>query len=362
MKNITLFIGSLSSGGAEHQLVQLANLLSELGYKITIVTYADIPDHYQFNNGIRRIQLAKGKHSVIKFYAIFTYFLKVKTDCVISYTQRSSSFALPSLFLRRKIKVIVGERNLSTGNVSFLERLLFAFLYKRANYIVPNSFSQTNYILDKYPSYRQKVKTIINYTDIQLYKGEIFPDSNIVKIGVFARYTQQKNCKRFIEAINLLKTKTNISFEVHWYGNKKVHNNFSTYYLELEELVSSYGLNNVFYLHNQVREVQNVICNLELLCLPSLYEGFSNSLSEYVCCSRPVLASNVSDNSVMVHDGENGFLFDPYDVENICNSFLKYFNLSKKQRIEMGKNSRIIAEKLFDKQRFIESYIQLIGK
>ena len=34
MKRVTLFIAALSSGGAEHQLTILANLLVERGYEV----------------------------------------------------------------------------------------------------------------------------------------------------------------------------------------------------------------------------------------------------------------------------------------------------------------------------------------
>ena len=97
-----------------------------------------------------------------------------------------------------------------------------------------------------------------------------------------------------------------------------------------------------------------------MMCLPSLHEGFSNSISEYICCGRPVICSDVSDNSVMVHDGENGFLFDPLNVESIMEAFVRYFDISFEQRDKMGVRSREIAESLFDKDKFIESYIKLI--
>ena len=62
----------------------------------------------------------------------------------------------------------------------------------------------------------------------------------------------------------------------------------------------------------------------------------------------------------MVHDGDNGFLFDPLNVESIMEGFVKYFETSLEQRVQMGVRSREIAESLFDKNKFIESYIKLI--
>ena len=62
----------------------------------------------------------------------------------------------------------------------------------------------------------------------------------------------------------------------------------------------------------------------------------------------------------MVHDGVNGFLFAPTDVNSMCDAFCKFFQLTQNQIIEMGVNSRQIAETLFDKDNFINSYVRLI--
>lgn len=41
-------------------------------------------------------------------------------------------------------------------------------------------------------------------------------------------------------------------------------------------------------------------------------------------------------------------------------AFVRYFDISAEQRDKMGVRSREIAESLFDKNKFIESYIKLI--
>ena len=58
--------------------------------------------------------------------------------------------------------------------------------------------------------------------------------------------------------------------------------------------------------------------------------------------------------------GVNGFLFAPTDVNSMCDAFCKFFQLTQNQIIEMGVNSRQIAETLFDKDNFINSYVRLI--
>lgn len=125
-------------------------------------------------------------------------------------------------------------------------------------------------------------------------------------------------------------------------------------------MMKEYGLTDTIIIKDPTREVASLIPQYDVLCLPSLHEGFSNSISEYICCGRPVICSNVSDNPVMVKEGENGFLFDPTDASDIAEAFSRFFSLTKEMRTAMGRRSREIAEALFDKERFISAYIDLI--
>lgn len=156
MKRITLFINSLLSGGAEHQISVLANFLAESKYDVTITTISDKQDHYQLNCSIKRERLGQ-KSKALSILSIWRYLYMLDTDCIIIYCQRNSFFALPALFFRsRKLKVICSERNLTVGKQGWIEKSLFHFLYKRADYIVPNSYSQKNYIERTAPWLRKK--------------------------------------------------------------------------------------------------------------------------------------------------------------------------------------------------------------
>ena len=83
-------------------------------------------------------------------------------------------------------------------------------------------------------------------------------------------------------------------------------------------------------------------------------------MSEAICSGLPILASDVSDNSVMTHDGVNGFLFDPYNVESMANAIIRYLSLSIEEQNKMAIKSREIAITLFDKEEFVNKYISLI--
>ncbi len=359
MKRITCFITSLSSGGAEHQITLLSGFLAERGYDVTLTTFGHTEDHYLVDWRVKRYCIKHNGHSLSKLKAIYYYFLTLKTDCVICFGARESFFCLVPLLLRKKIKVLAGERCATYDKLTWYKKLNYYWLYKRANFIVPNSHTQLNDITKHWPQYANKTKVITNYTDVKEYQATPLPHNRPIRIGIFCRYAEQKNYKRMASVVKKLREKSE-GFEIHWYGNKYREKQLLTEYQELHSLVQQYQLEDCFILHDHTKKVAEMLKDFDALCLPSLTEGFSNSISEYVCCGRPVLCSDVADNSIMVHNDENGYLFDPENEDNMVKAFLKFFSLSDTERDAMGRKSRLIAENLFDKEKFVGSYIQLI--
>ena len=151
------------------------------------------------------------------------------------------------------------------------------------------------------------------------------------------------------------------NFHVSCYGNLQNKNVILQQYIEEgKELIMKYGISDLITMNDKTQSVPDLIPLYDILCLPSLYEGFSNAISEYICCGRPVLCSDVADNGVMVKDGYNGFLFDPKNVDSMVESFKRMLQLTYEERIEMGIRSREIAEVLFKKENFLNAYIDII--
>jgi len=359
MKNITCFTANLGAGGAEQQMVILSNLLAERGYSVTIVTYNNLKDDYEFHPSIKRVRLDKEGGSLKREMAIAKYFLSVKTDCIISYRSTPNFIMLLPMMFRKGPKVICSERN-TTRIANSKEKWNYNFLYRRAAYIVPNSHTQARYLRDLKKSWSDRVVPIINYTELDKYipgESPVFGDTMV--IGVIARIFPQKNYERFCLMLAELKKKENRKFKVIWYGDRQ-EGEHSKGSLHIHKLIKDLKIEDVLEVKPAIQDVVGIMKQFHVMCLPSLFEGFSNSLSEYICCGKPVVCSDVSDNSLMVHDGENGFLFDPKDIESMCNAFQKMLSLSQKQMKKMGEKSREIAEELFNKDKFIEKYVELI--
>jgi glycosyltransferase involved in cell wall biosynthesis len=117
----------------------------------------------------------------------------------------------------------------------------------------------------------------------------------------------------------------------------------------------------MFKIHRPAQDIIPLLHGCDVLCLPSIYEGFSNVIGEAMACGKPVLAGNVSDNSLMVKNGFNGFLFDPKNPSDIADAIVKFYRCRPKERQNMGKRSRDIAEKLLSEELFIKRYEKLFA-
>ncbi len=107
------------------------------------------------------------------------------------------------------------------------------------------------------------------------------------------------------------------------------------------------------------RDIQKLLADSDALILPSHYEGLPNVVCEALACGRPILASNVSDNRLLVKDGYRGFLFDPNKPDSISESISSLMKLKPEQRNLMSKRCREYAEQYLSNDIMIEGYQSL---
>ena len=98
----------------------------------------------------------------------------------------------------------------------------------------------------------------------------------------------------------------------------------------------------------------------DIFCLPSFYEGTPNVICEAISVGLPVVCSNVCDNSIYVHDGKNGLLFDPQNPSDIAEKIKALINMGDNEYLGMRRECRAIAEELLSPSVFLKKYQELI--
>lgn len=356
MKRVLCLIDGLGSGGAQKQLVGLATLLKEKGYDVTFVWYhnKDFFKPVLENSNIRCIKL-QPRLKVLKIWDIAKVIKKQKEDVVISYLGGPSITACILKACGMKTKVIVSERN-TTQKLTAYNRRKF-FLYRFADKIVPNSYSQERFLKKYYPQYSEKIYTITNFLDNSKYKVRgnwIKPKClNILTVG---RINPQKNLLRYLQAVAKIK-ETGVSVHFHWYGR---HDKDVAYWDKVSAVYKELELVDILTFHEPDYEIEKRYYEADAFLLPSIYEGFPNVVCEAMSSGLPILCSNVCDNGDIVEDQKNGFLFNPASVDDIFEKIIAFCSLEQEKIVEFRDQSRKLAIAKFDKNKFIDSYIKLI--
>lgn len=98
--------------------------------------------------------------------------------------------------------------------------------------------------------------------------------------------------------------------------------------IKLEKYVAQHSLN-VEFLGFQPREVViDKVANAMFCILPSLwYEGFPMAILEAMSCGTPVLASAIGSMAELIIDGENGYTFDPTNLDDIAEKCLHMISI-----------------------------------
>lgn len=359
MKRVLCLIDSLGPGGAQRQMVGLAALLSTGGGKTKVITYHDIPFYAPFlkENGVEYECVSCCRGILDRLRKIKGVIKSFDPDVVISFLDTPNILTSLLRINNKKWLLIVSERN--TSQKKGLRELLRFNLYRFADFVVPNAFSQERFIKQHFPFLSPKVVTIPNFVDLDFFvPPAIRTRSSSPEVIIVASIRPSKNAINLIEAVASLKSKGN-QFHISWYGKS---DEFKDYYCQCSEIIQQRGVADVIDLKEKTYQIKERYQAADYFCLPSFYEGTPNVICEAMACGLPVACSDVCDNPRYVSEGENGALFDPVDVGSIVKAFDKLFSLEESEYRDYCRRSREKAEALLSKERFVDSYWSLIGK
>lgn len=333
----------------------LASGLKKAGYDVTLVVFSDIRHFYKdrvVESGVKLIFDLKGLNKFRRILRIRQWVKTLHPDAVIAYKDGVTMAACLARMLT-SFRLIVSERN-TTQEFTRYERMKFA-LYRMADKIVPNSFSQARFIEQNYPDLYRKTTVITNALDTATFvASEERRQKRPLVCVTTARIMLQKNVLRFLDAVAMFKDrKDEVQFK--WFGNQS-----DAYFAEVQAKVETLGLNGLIEFYPAVKDVVREYSAADFFCLPSIYEGFPNVLCEAMSCGLPVVCSNVCDNADIVGDGVNGYLFDPSDISDIVNAIEKILHSTYDERKHMGTANRAKIEQLCSSDAFITKYTALL--
>lgn len=346
----------LKMGGLERQLAGLAVSLNALGHNVQVVTYhrGNFFDRVLQEHHIPHKIIPKGHFTAVSIIRLLRCFRKEQVDLVIAFGASAGRKACAVKLLWPHFRLIVSERNANQHQPLFDTYRMR--IYRLADHIVCNSYRQADYLRHRFPAQSGKISAIVNFVDADAFRPAPEPPRNqVFTLVTTARVCARKNVLGYIEAIRILQEKGRKP-RVLWYGK----NHRSRYLRRCEKAIRKAGLQDCFFLLPGQQDVAAIYPKADAFCLPSLYEGTSNSLAEALSCGLPVICSDVSDNSRYVRPGVSGFLFDPYDPASMADAIRQAMDCGETALREMGIKGRSLVQEALSPERFRESYRLLI--
>ena len=234
-----------------------------------------------------------------------------------------------------------------TASKNFLFRLVAKWTFQQSSYVT--ACSQELYDRAKQINKYIKVEVIPWGADPEKFKP--IKNRNIVRekygwspdeliISALGRMVQKKGFSQLIDIIPSL-TSCQEKFRVVIGGSGPLED-------ELKDKVANLNLSEIVSFPGRIPwdEVPEFLAASDIFVLPSQrdqagnLDGLPTVLLEAMACGLPCVASDVGGVSLVIEPGENGFIFNPNDVERLANDLFTLIS-DNKTRMKLGAKSRI---------------------
>jgi glycosyltransferase involved in cell wall biosynthesis len=346
-KKVLYLIDSLSSGGAQRQLVELVKGLDRSVISPSVMTYHDIPffKNELIEADIPVICIKKNDKIGVSFLREFLLELsRLKPDFIHSFLNVPNIYARIAKVLGRVNAVVTSERNISITDRLEL-KLCEKLTWKLSKVIITNSYATKAILMNRIGVDANRIRVVYNGVHAQQFENanpekaiEIrnkckAGDSGSFLIGLVGRVVPQKNHISLLIALRkILNLRPNLRLRVGFWGLEA-----DEFYAKLlRNKIHELGLcENVFF-RGEERDIGSVYAASDLVALPSLWEGFPNVVLEAMSAKRPVIVSAIADNEKIITNGVDGFIFEKDSIESLAATVLKIIELSESERKAVG--------------------------
>jgi glycosyltransferase involved in cell wall biosynthesis len=345
-------IDHLGGGGAQRQVVELGlHLGARKDLRVTILTYHDVDFFGERlrRAGIEVVRVAKrGALDATLPWRMARWMRSARPDVVHAYMLAPSLWSLlASRCLPRSLRpaVIAADRSGRIGEgraQSALER----FVYGRADAVTVNAEPLVAG-MQALGVPQERIHYLPNGIDLEAWDRErarpcpLEFEPGRFHVGLVGRLEPQKNHGLLLEALSRIGPERLADWRVWFVGAASGGEAFAG---RLRAEVAGRGLARIVQFVPLQRDVAAVLQGLNVLALPSSYEGFPNVLLEAMACGVPSVAAAVGDVPNLIEDGVTGLLVDALDADRLAAALLDLRGRSEAERRRMGERARAAVE------------------
>ena len=318
-----LVVSNLEYGGAQRQVVELANHLDPAQFDVRICSlssYVPLADDLRRRDQLHVIT-KQFKFDATVVPRLARLLRRSRTDVVQSYLFDADIAAFLAGRLAGCALVVGSERN---ANYVMKKRQVMLYRWTRpcVDMLIANSHAgaEFNQRVVGYPSSRYRV--VHNGVDTGRFapaaadamRGELGIAHDELVVGMFASFKHQKNHPLFFRAAARVlerfpRTRLLLVGDELYAG---MHGS-DEYKREVLDLVEALGLRDRCIFAGNQDAVHRFYAACDVTVMSSHFEGTANAVLESLSCGVPVVATAVSDTAMILPDGRAGYVVPPGD-------------------------------------------------
>lgn len=297
-KRIGLFLPSLTGGGAEKVMLNLAQGFLTTGQEVDLILVKK-EGPYKIPSGVNVVSL-HGKHTSLSIVALRRYLRHVRPDVILSAMNYANVVVLWARKLSKmRIPVIIAEhttfslamKNPPNFRTRLILPILMRLIYPTADKIIAVSKGVAEDLAKSIGIPRERIKVIYNpihLNDILSRMKEVadhpwFRSGEPPVILSVGRLHWTKDYPTLLRAFSFVRTKVRARLIILGDGEERPQLNFLARELDIAEDVDMPGF---------VKNPYKFMAASKVFVLSSRVEGFPNALLEAIACGCPVVATD----------------------------------------------------------------------
>lgn len=332
-KDIVFVVPSISYGGAERVVVDLANLFSKKNFNVQIISiYKKKSSQFIIDDKVEIFYL-DSKRIILSFFKLFFKILRKKKSIFISSITPLNCIIAILIFFIKKHKLILMQHEIPSREFdkNKIPMLILPYLmkitYRFSDYIVCVSKGLKKEMLELLgPDLEYKIIHIYNLISSKkfckdLTKNYKFRDLSIkenINILSIGRLDQSKDFLNLIEAFSLFNKEINSRLTIVGSGSNLYEN-------ALKNRIENLNLNNKVELIPFTENISNLYSEADIYVSSSRYESFGNTIVEamffnlfIVVTDCPYGPKEICQNGKYGYIAKAGSYFDLYRKMICC--------------------------------------------
>jgi glycosyltransferase involved in cell wall biosynthesis len=375
---ILYLLPTLGAGGTERQAMELVRHIDRTRFDPIVVTlYAPETVPIEIPPGddpVLSLRKPLGKlGNLVALVRLVRMIRESRADILQSYLRTADLYLRVAGVLAGHRRILTSLRTRIGGFWSTPWQWTERLLWRASRLIISNSpaAAEEAHALLGIP--RSRLRVIENGVDVQRFKPVtdpaparrslgLRPGGQLV--GMVARYSPVKDHRTLLHAIGKLRA------QGRWPAQAKVLLVGGTTYAEaraeVERTVAEEDLGSVVEVRGVTPEVERVYHALDVLVLPSRYEGFPNTVLEAMACGVPAIVSSAANAAGVVAEGETGWVFPAGDAVALAQAVERALRLAPTARRGIAKRCRARAVEGYALEvmvaRYEQLYAEMMGK